>query len=314
MSEVKQILQFLRSVAHDVKTPLNGMLALLDLIDCSELGGQLEEEPQSELQADLSEIQKQSRTLKRYLETIFDYAKHRVGDFELASYPSSLSLSLLAVLGELVTPHDTDRSLTVFIGAEQLNKFQFDSARVELAFGNLLAYLLRETKGSKHGVLVIAPRGACGAESVHSFGLGVMLDSPEHLLSHENFAKKFVEDDVPTTLSQSMHYQAELVLCAMRGVHRRTDLDGLLPMRIYDLPLALPRKLSQELLMTSFLQKLTDQPVEFGAASTPLEIKTSLGCVELHDWMNRGRFFHFGAKCKDEMRSVLQDQTSKVLE
>ena len=71
--------QFLANVSHEVRTPLNGMLGLLQLINPSELP-----EPQSEY---LREVHKSGRSLLAIVNDLLDLSKIEAGEMRLESIP-----------------------------------------------------------------------------------------------------------------------------------------------------------------------------------------------------------------------------------
>ena len=74
--------QFLANVSHEVRTPLNGILGLLQLINPSELP-----EPQSEY---LREVHKSGRTLLAIVNDLLDLSKIEAGEMRLESVPFDL--------------------------------------------------------------------------------------------------------------------------------------------------------------------------------------------------------------------------------
>ncbi|MDH3199911.1 MAG: ATP-binding protein [Myxococcales bacterium] len=74
--------QFLANVSHEVRTPLNGILGLLQLIDPSELP-----EPQSEY---LREVHKSGRSLLAIVNDLLDLSKIEAGEMRLESVPFDL--------------------------------------------------------------------------------------------------------------------------------------------------------------------------------------------------------------------------------
>ena len=75
--------QFLANVSHEVRTPLNGILGLLQLIDPSELP-----EPQSEY---LREVHKSGRSLLAIVNDLLDLSKIEAGEMRFESVPFDLS-------------------------------------------------------------------------------------------------------------------------------------------------------------------------------------------------------------------------------
>ncbi len=103
--------QFLANVSHEVRTPLNGILGLLQLIDPSELP-----EPESEY---LREVHKSGRSLLAIVNDLLDLSKIEAGEMRLESVPFDLGsmmqeiavnyASAAAAKGiELVTEIDPD--------------------------------------------------------------------------------------------------------------------------------------------------------------------------------------------------------------
>ncbi len=74
--------QFLANVSHEVRTPLNGILGLLQLIDPSELP-----EPQSEY---LREVHNSGRSLLAIVNDLLDLSKIEAGEMRLESVPFDL--------------------------------------------------------------------------------------------------------------------------------------------------------------------------------------------------------------------------------
>lgn len=140
--------QFLANVSHEVRTPLNGILGLLQLIDARALP-----KPQDEY---LHEVHKSSRALLAIVNDLLDLSKIEAGEMRLESVPFDvISMTEEIVVNYASAAHAKSIELITHIGPEVPAEVCGDPLRLRQVISNLLSNALKFTK---EGEVVVGVR------------------------------------------------------------------------------------------------------------------------------------------------------------
>ena len=131
--------QFLANVSHEVRTPLNGLLGLLQLIDPNALP-----KPQDDY---LREVHKSGRSLLAIVNDLLDLSKIEAGEMRL----ESVSFDLVSMAEEIAVnyasaAHAKDIELITEIGPDVPAEVCGDPLRLRQVISNLLNNALKFTK------------------------------------------------------------------------------------------------------------------------------------------------------------------------
>lgn len=131
--------QFLANVSHEVRTPLNGILGLLQLIDPSTLP-----EPEGDY---LQEVHKASRTLLSIVNDLLDLSKIEAGEMRLESVPFDLiSMTEEVAMNYASAAHAKGIELITQIESDVPSEVCGDPLRLRQVISNLLNNALKFTK------------------------------------------------------------------------------------------------------------------------------------------------------------------------
>ena len=140
--------QFLANVSHEVRTPLNGILGLLQLIDASALP-----KPQDEY---LHEVHKSSRALLAIVNDLLDLSKIEAGEMRLESVPFDvISMTEEIVVNYASAANAKSIELITHVGPEVPAEVCGDPLRLRQVISNLLSNALKFTK---EGEVVVGVR------------------------------------------------------------------------------------------------------------------------------------------------------------
>ena len=140
--------EFLANVSHEVRTPLNGILGLLQLIDASALP-----KPQDDY---LHEVHKSGRALLAIVNDLLDLSKIEAGEMRLESVP----FDVISMTEEIVVNHASAANaksieLITHVGPEVPAEVCGDPLRLRQVISNLLSNALKFTK---EGEVVVGVR------------------------------------------------------------------------------------------------------------------------------------------------------------
>jgi len=148
--------QFLANVSHEVRTPLNGILGLLQLIDPKALP-----KPQDEY---LQEVHKSGRSLLAIVNDLLDLSKIDAGEMRLESVPFDVnSMTEEIVVNYASAAHAKGIELITQIGPEVPAEVCGDPLRLRQVISNLVSNALKFTK---EGEVVVGIR-ACNRGPWH---------------------------------------------------------------------------------------------------------------------------------------------------
>lgn len=182
--------QFLANVSHEVRTPLNGMLGLLQLIDPSELA-----EPQSGY---LREVHKSGRSLLAIVNDLLDLSKIEAGELRLESIPFDMG----SMTQELATNYSSAANakgiqLSTEIDPDVPSEVCGDPLRLRQVLSNLLNNALKFTdKGEVSMGIRVLGRDESHVElelRVSDTGMGVPDEKAESIF------RPFSQADASTT-------------------------------------------------------------------------------------------------------------------
>ena len=140
--------QFLANVSHEVRTPLNGILGLLQLIDPSALP-----KPQDEY---LNEVHKSGRALLAIVNDLLDLSKIEAGEMRLESVPFDVvSMTEEIVVNYASAANAKSIELITHVGPEVPAEVCGDPLRLRQVISNLLSNALKFTK---EGEIVVGVR------------------------------------------------------------------------------------------------------------------------------------------------------------
>jgi len=182
--------QFLANVSHEVRTPLNGILGLLQLVDPKAL-------PQRQTDY-LQEVHKSARSLLAIVNDLLDLSKVEAGEMRLESVPFDVA----AMLEEITVNYASAAQakgieLLTDIDPEVPAEVCGDPLRLRQVFSNLVNNALKFTK---HGEVVVGVRmkersatHATLALRVSDTGVGIADDRMETIF------RPFAQADASTT-------------------------------------------------------------------------------------------------------------------
>ncbi len=157
--------QFLANISHEVRTPMNGVLGVLQLIKREHLD--------SEELSLLDEALASGRMLSEMLDDLLDYSKIETGQFELHTEPLDPSAVLVGVAG-LLQPVASAKGLTMSaFAAPDLGMINADPLRLRQALYNLMGNAVKFTpSGSIEARLTRVDGGNLRFE-IQDTGIGV---------------------------------------------------------------------------------------------------------------------------------------------
>jgi PAS domain S-box-containing protein len=164
---------FLATMSHEVRTPLAGLLGMMELLSLSKLGKE-----QSEL---LDAAQKSGNSLLRIVNDILDWSKIEAGKLELAPRTATLSDMLKSVTSTYTQiASEKDIHLKVELDPELGAAHHFDPLRVSQILNNFISNAIKFTaRGTIHiraGRIASHPDAETVRFSVQDSGVGI---SPE---------------------------------------------------------------------------------------------------------------------------------------
>ncbi|MEX0840661.1 MAG: ATP-binding protein [Xanthobacteraceae bacterium] len=170
--------RFLAMVSHEVRTPLNGILGMTDLL----LDTALTPEQTTYAKA----VKTSGDTLLSLIEEILDFSKIEAGRLDLDARPFSLG-TLIEEAVELLGPRAQAKSLEVaaYVDERLPEKVVGDSTRLRQVLLNLAGNAIKFTE--QGGVAVFAEPGAWPDEvtvRVRDTGIGIAADAQERIF-HE---------------------------------------------------------------------------------------------------------------------------------
>ncbi|MBT8465564.1 MAG: response regulator [Myxococcales bacterium] len=140
--------QFLANVSHEVRTPLNGILGLLQLIDANALP-----KPQDEY---LLEVHKSGRALLAIVNDLLDLSKIEAGEMRLESVPFDVvSMTEEIAVNYASAAQGKSIELITHVGPEVPAEVCGDPLRLRQVISNLLSNALKFTK---EGEVVVSVR------------------------------------------------------------------------------------------------------------------------------------------------------------
>ena len=131
MLAVKAKSEFLANMSHEVRTPMNGIIGVIDL---------LKDTPLNEEQEKLRQILLGScKSLEHIVNDILDYSKIDAGKMEVLETPFDLAQMLSDVVGSFAAQRDVWAQLSLSIAPEVSRKVIGDEVRVRQILTNLLS-------------------------------------------------------------------------------------------------------------------------------------------------------------------------------
>ncbi|MCB0321605.1 MAG: hypothetical protein KDD60_11825 [Bdellovibrionales bacterium] len=256
-SDSNPLLEFFRSVAHDAKTPLNSIISTVGLLADSELD--------SEQQEDVQEIQRSAAELRRYMETIFAYAKLKTGNFPVIPYPSRFSRILFDVVNETAKRLAArEGGVVLFLDERLPDRFQGDIVRVEMLFANTLYWLTDAYSKASH--IVISLEQVERSSDTLSLRLTCGVVHNDASLTRSDALPRFRREGDPTTLQQSIAYLACYCAQELGGGHQIGPVLSSvqqIPAEILEFQVPLPTKPSDVLLSEKLIEQATASKAEF---------------------------------------------------
>jgi signal transduction histidine kinase/ligand-binding sensor domain-containing protein/CheY-like chemotaxis protein len=133
--------EFLESVSHEIRNPLNGIIGLLGL---------LKQQPQSREARDLTEsVQACARTLTRAFEDVLGYSKLEHGDVAVEETAFSLRQLLAEVVAALRWQADQQKARVVIdVPAAMADGYVGDEAKIKTIVGNFLGNAIKYAPGA----------------------------------------------------------------------------------------------------------------------------------------------------------------------
>jgi two-component system, sensor histidine kinase len=157
--------RFLATVSHEMRTPLNGIMGMSELIYL--------EAPNEQLRARAAVVRQSAEHLHRVIGDLLDLSRLEFGRLTLQPAPFDPVLALREVT-DLLAPLASERGLAlqVTVPAQPLGWFMGDAARVRQVLHNLLGNALKFTdQGHVAVVLAGTPTGLCF--EVQDTGVGI---------------------------------------------------------------------------------------------------------------------------------------------
>lgn len=182
--------QFLANVSHEVRTPLNGILGLLQLIDPSSLPN-----PQDDY---LREVHKSSRTLLSIVNDLLDLSKIEAGEMRLESVPFDvISMTEDIAVNYASAAHAKGIELIAQIGPDVPSEVCGDPLRLRQIISNLVNNALKFTEAGEVIVTIrVLDRGPWHVKleiRVSDTGIGISEEETE------NIFRPFAQADASTT-------------------------------------------------------------------------------------------------------------------
>jgi len=182
--------QFLANVSHEVRTPLNGILGMLQLIDPSSLPS-----PQDDY---LREVHKSGRTLLSIVNDLLDLSKIEAGEMRLESVPFDVISAIEEISVNYASAADAKGiELITQIGPDVPSEVCGDPLRLRQIISNLLNNALKFTKEGEVIVAVrVRDRGAWHVNlefRVSDTGVGISEERAESIF------RPFAQADASTT-------------------------------------------------------------------------------------------------------------------
>lgn len=182
--------QFLANVSHEVRTPLNGMLGLLQLIDPSKLPSPMDEY--------LKDVHKSGRSLLAIVNDLLDLSKIEAGEMRLESVPFDIAAMAREIGANYTSAADAKNiDLVIDIDENVPQEICGDQLRLRQVVSNLLNNALKFTTD---GEVTLRIR-FLGADDTHvelelavsDTGLGISAEQAEHIF------RPFSQADASTT-------------------------------------------------------------------------------------------------------------------
>ena len=176
--------QFAATVSHEVRTPLNGVVGMLDM---------LKEMNLTKRQQECVDVAwSSSRTLIELINNILDFSKMEAGKLELEEIDFDLRKLMEEVI-ELIAKHAQQKGLELgyLISPDVPEQVKGDSLRLRQILINLIGNAVKFTESGE-----VAVRISCATDSEHAFqlhfevsdtGIGMSHDAVQHVF--ESFAQ-----------------------------------------------------------------------------------------------------------------------------
>lgn len=169
--------QFLAIMSHEMRTPLNGILGVLDLLQTSDLDDQ--QQQYIRVAAASSEI------LLEQVNEALDIARIEMGSMTLSPQPFALEPVIERVVGVL-SPLAQEKGLSLELDYDQgmAGIFFGDGARIGQILTNLLGNAIKFTDSGSVTVKVSGIHGSEATEAtiaVHDTGSGILMDRLEDI-------------------------------------------------------------------------------------------------------------------------------------
>ena len=149
--------EFLTVMTHELRTPMNGVLAVADLLRRQPLNKQA--------QAHVSTIMESSEALLRILQDALDLARAEAGELELAPEPTPLR-TLMDDLQAAWSPRAAQDNVTLMVSYEGDTELSalIDARRLTQVFDNLIGNAL---KFARNGVVEAGLKATASGDAVH---------------------------------------------------------------------------------------------------------------------------------------------------
>jgi len=150
--------EFLANMSHEVRTPMNGILGMTDLL--------LETALDAEQRTFAETIRESGEALLTVVNDILDISKLEAGKLEIENVEFDLA-SLVERAAGLLSPkaRDKDIDLDVAVEAEARGAYLGDPARIRQVLLNLLSNAIKFTESGKVSVRVMVRRGASSPDA-----------------------------------------------------------------------------------------------------------------------------------------------------
>ncbi|MGV3618651.1 MAG: PAS domain S-box protein [Fimbriimonas sp.] len=166
--------EFLATVSHEVRTPLNGVIGSADLLLDAPLGAEERELSRT--------IQSSGETLLRIIDDILEISKAQAGHLALVKEPADLR-ALLGEVCELLRPRAEEKGIGLdFQWSDSLGSWaHVDAARLKQIVGNLVGNALKFTReGSVTVAGSLSADGLCRV-SVQDTGIGISAEARDEV-------------------------------------------------------------------------------------------------------------------------------------
>src|SRR6185295_18473629 len=165
--------QFVAHVSHEMRTPMNGILGLTEIV----LQGELSEDQRE----NLSLVQKSAESLVTLLNDILDFSKIEAGKLDIENIPFALRETLRAVLRPIeIRAASRSLQMTLSVDGDVPDMVRGDPGRLRQILTNLAGNSLKFTKTG--GVSVHIQAQSIDSErllarfSVRDTGIGIPLE------------------------------------------------------------------------------------------------------------------------------------------